>query len=66
MVESNNDEERFARIEEMTEALQRESFAFRIIPSTLVGVSVLPVVAIYAPHGRPAPIADRRTKRRHS
>lgn len=31
MVESNNDEERLARIERMVEALQREAAAFKVL-----------------------------------
>ena len=38
MVESNHDEERLARIEQMIEALQREQVAIRVATAKLVAV----------------------------
>ena len=38
MVESNHDEERLARIEQMIEALQREQVAIRLATAKLVAV----------------------------
>ena len=63
MVESNNDEERFARIDSMINGLQRKSFTLKIVAAKLVEI-VLPSVAISAPLRRPVLIADRRLKRR--
>ena len=42
MVESNHDEERLARVEQMIEALQRESAALKVVTAELViAVAVL-------------------------
>jgi len=41
MVESNHDEERFARIENMVETLGREGAARKLVPA-----KVVPVVAV--------------------
>jgi predicted Zn-ribbon and HTH transcriptional regulator len=49
MVESNHDEERFARIEHMVETLRREGAAFKIVPAKFV--TVVGVVA-HAPEVR--------------
>ena len=43
MVESNHDEERFARIENMVETLGREGAARKLVPA-----KVVPVVAVLA------------------
>ena len=44
MVESNHDEERFARIENMVETLRREGAARKLVPAKSV-----PVVTVAAP-----------------
>ena len=50
MVESNHDEERFARIENMVETLGREGAARKLVPA-----KVVPVVAVVA-HAPEVPI----------
>ena len=53
MVESNHDEERFARVEQMIEALQRESAALKAAFTRLA-------LAVFAP--APAPVKPQRQR----
>jgi hypothetical protein len=45
MVESNHDEERFARVEHMVEALQRESAALKVAVARLAAAVLAPAPA---------------------
>ena len=53
MVESNHDEERFARVEHMIEALQRESAALKVLTAKLVLAVAVPTRAPVKPQRQP-------------
>ena len=52
MVESNRDEERLARIEQMVERLQREQTALKLLTEKLIAAAVTKPSSVLVTHDR--------------
>ena len=64
MVESNNGEERLARIEAMVEALQRESAALKSVAAKLIDVVVQAAPTLAADPAQRIPSKGKHARRR--